>query len=331
MMDNKRIIRNFVIVGVLLLIIVYCALTLGELKITPEQIKNALLTNEDGFVSVVLKTVRIPRILTALSVGAGLSVSGYLMKLVLKNPIADSGILGIQSGASTFALGVMLLIPALFPILPFVAFLGGMCTFFLLILLSYHNQKLSSLAMILTGVALMAFFTAINGIIQTLHKDKIQYTLGWLSGSIANVTVKNAYIITTLTIIFCIITLCCIPILKLLRLDDVTIRNLGRNPYLLRFIITVIAVFLACISVSYVGVIGFIGIIVPYIAKKCVGTNDVHVIIMTMLIGGGLLLLSDLVQKLIFSPQEIPVGIIIGLFGTPFFIILMRSQRNEEI
>lgn len=330
-MDNKKIAWRFIGVIALLLMSVYCALILGEFKITPVHIQNAFFTNDSGFESIILKTVRIPRILTALSVGAGLSVSGYLMKLILKNPIADSGILGIQSGASTCALIVMLLIPGLFPFLPLIAFLGGMVTFLLLIVLSHHDRKLSPLTMILSGVALTAFFTAINGIIQTLNKDKIQYTLGWLSGSVANISVKNAYIITTITVILCVITLWCIPILKLIRLDDVTIRNLGRNPYVMRFIITIIAVFLACISVAYVGVIGFIGIIVPYVAKKIVGTKDIHVIFMTILLGGGLLLISDLIQKLVFNPQEIPVGIIIGLFGTPFFILLMRSQKSEGI
>lgn len=326
-MDKNRKTLKFIIVITLLLAVIYLSLVVGDYDISFDVLIKSLFTNNDSLEATVINSVRVPRIITALAVGATLSISGYLIKIVFDNPLADSGILGIQSGASTFALIVMLIFPNLFGIMPLIAFLGGMCAFGILLLLSFKGHRLNPLMMILAGVAISAFFNAINGIIQSLNKDSVQYTLGWLQGTIANVSMSDALTIMIYSIIALIISIVLIPILKVIRLDDQMITNLGKNPYLLRMVVTTVGVLLACISVSFVGIIGFVGIIIPHFAQVLVGYKDQYAMPMSMLLGSLLVSASDLLQKVLFYPNEVAVGIIIGLIGTPLFIFFVRRER----
>jgi iron complex transport system permease protein len=144
--------------------------------------------------------------------------------------------------------------------------------------------------------------------------------LTWLNGSIANVSRETMLIISIYSVLILIISALSMPVIKILLLSDNSIVNIGYNPSVLKLIISVIAVMLASVSVAFIGIISFIGIIAPAISKKIIGTQLKYQFICSSLIGSILLILADIVQRIIFSPTEIPVGILIGMIGAPVFI-----------
>lgn len=321
---TKLIIISSVLI---LLAIMVLSLVSGEYEITALKSLQALVGIGEKTDVTIIQAVRLPRIIVGALVGATLAVSGIFIRTALNNPLADSGILGIQSGAVAAALIVILILPQFITILPLFAFVGGMIAFGAVIFIAY-NGRFNAIALVLAGVAVNSFFLAITGIIQIYNANKLMYSLSWLNGSIANISFEQMQIILIYSIIFLTGSFFFIPILKLLRLDDTIILSLGKNPSLLRIIIAIYGVMLATISVSFVGIFSFIGIIIPPMAQKLVGFDFNKVIAESIILGAILVVATDLFQRLVFAPMEMPVGIIIGLLGSPFFVILLRGKND---
>lgn len=320
--------QNIVLLITLLILIVISFLSLisGEYQITAiDSLKGLVGIGSDQNVSIILD-IRLPRIVAAVFVGATLSLSGLFCTTALKNPLADSGILGIQSGATSFALIVILVYPALIFLLPVVAFLGGLFAFFLTMIVAYDG-KINPLRLVLSGVAINAFFGAIIGILTIFHSQEIQNALNWLNGSLVAVNSSEMRIIIIYSFIIILLSFLFIPILKILVLDDETIMALGKSPNKYRLIVLIYAVLLASISVAFVGIISFVGIIIPKTSRILIGNNLKYIFLESILLGAVLIVSADLFQRIVFAPMEIPVGIIIGLVGTPMFLYLLRGSK----
>ncbi len=274
---------------------------------------------------IIVREIRLPRAVVALIAGATLAASGVLIKAVMRNPLADSGILGIQSGATVVAMFIILAAPGLIALLPIAAFVGGMAAFSLILILSYNNG-INAIRMILAGIAVNAFFGSIIGLLSIYYSDQIQNALGWLNGSLANVTTSDMKLLLFFGIPALIFGAFLIPKCNLLALDDATLSNLGENVSMTRLIVSVGSVLLASISVCVVGIIGFVGLVIPHIARLLVGTNHYRLYPVSIILGAVLVLGADLMQKFIFSPMEMPVGIVISILGTPFFLYLLRKE-----
>lgn len=310
---------------ILVVLISSFSLIYGEYPISPHQTWLVLWGEGTENNISIIQNIRLPRILSGLAIGSSLALSGLLCTTALKKPLADSGILGIQSGATSVVLLIILVFPTFTVFLPLIAFLGGLLAFSLILLVSY-NGTIKPMRLILGGVAINAFFSAIIGILTIFNPQKLQNALSWLNGSLVSVSVDEMHIILLYTSLSTLGTLAFIPTLKLLALDDAIIASLGKNPNFYRFIVLVYSVLLAVISVAYVGIVSFVGIIIPKASKALIGSNLIFIVLETILLGGLLIITTDFVQKLIFSPMEIPVGIIVGLVGTPVFLILLRRQ-----
>lgn len=324
----KKIKNNFIIIVLILILILVVMLSIsqGEIDISFSESLKALLNKSTSFNNNVVNKIRLPRVVVGICVGVALSLSGLITSVALKNPLADSGILGIQSGATIGALIAILVLPSMIIYLPIFSFIGGIVVFLLLLLITVGKNGYSSKNIVLSGVAMNAFATSITGTIAIVYADRFKNALGWLNGSLSTISVTDMKVILIYTTILVIIILFFIPVIKILMLDDNAILNIGHNPNVLRFILTLLAVLLACISVAFVGVIAFIGIIAPQISRKLVGVNIGYLIVSSILIGAILVVGTDLLQRIIFSPMEVPVGILIGVIGAPMFIILARRK-----
>lgn len=321
---NKTFYYGIAIVIVLLFFLL--DIMLGSSKIPMKDVLvNLFSEQKNETISMVLWKIRIPRAIVAFATGATLAASGTLIKAVMKNPLADTGLLGIQSGATLVAMILILVVPQYYHLLPLGAFIGGLLVYFLLTLLAYKDG-IKPVRLVLSGVAISGFLGSFIGLITIYNSDKIQSALSWLNGSLSGVTMTDAKMISVYGAVAILLSFFLIPKCNLLLLDDATILNLGENLTRTRFIVSTVAVLLTSISVSIVGIISFVGLVVPHMTRLLVGQNHKHLLPLSILLGGGFVLAADVIQKFIFSPMEVPVGIVISFIGAPFFLYQLRKQ-----
>lgn len=326
MISTRKKIMSFCITAVGLLALFLFAVNTGSLKVSPIELFKGLFVEYNPDVATIYD-LRFPRIFIALLGGAATAVSGVLLQAVMKNPLADPGIIGISSGASLTAVLITAFFPALYFFTPLFAFIGGMIAFLLVYSLSYKGG-LSPLRIILVGVAVNAMFT---GLMSAFNSGTGSNYSGVASIVNANITMKTwddfqtlvVYVVIGLAASFFVTGQC-----NLLSLEDKTARSLGLNVTRSRIVISVIAVLLAGISTAVVGPISFLGLIVPHIARLLVGSNHKVLIPYTILLGAFTLLLADTVGRTIAAPYEISASIIMSIIGGPFFILLLRRSKH---
>lgn len=326
MISTRKKIWSFCITAAGLFALFLFAVNTGSLKVSPAELFKGLFIEYTPNVATIFD-LRFPRIFIAMLGGAATAVSGVLLQAVMKNPLADPGIIGISSGASFVAVLITAFFPALFFFIPLFAFLGGMIAFLLVYGLSYKGG-LSPLRIILVGVAVNAMFT---GLMSAFNSGTGNNYSGVASIVNANITMKTWDDFQTLliySVIGFIASLFVTGHCNLLALEDKTARSLGVNVTRSRIVISVIAVLLAGIATAVIGPISFLGLIVPHIARLLVGSNHKVLIPYTVLLGAFTLLLADTLGRTIAAPYEISASIIMSVIGGPFFIILLRRSKN---
>lgn len=224
------------------------------------------------------------------------------------------------------ALFALLVVPSMAALLPLFAFVGGLLAFFLVILFSYQNG-FSPIRLVLSGVAVNSFFMAVTSVITINHVNELKNTIQWTSGSLVGISNSDVEGMLVYSLIAIFVAALLIPMLELLKLEDNVLISLGKNPNVYRFIASIVAVFLASISLAFVGVIAFAGIIVPHISQMLVGSKMKHIFPMTLVCGSILVVGVDLFSRVVFT-NEIPVGALIGVLGAPLFLYLLRGTKN---
>ena len=327
MQTRLKQILVFVITALALLALFLYAVNTGSLKVTPVQLFKGLFVAYDSDVATVYD-LRFPRIFVAMLGGAATAVSGVLLQAVMKNPLADPGIIGVSSGASFVAVLITAFVPALYFYTPILAFIGGMLAFLLVYGLSWKGG-LSPLRIILVGVAVNAMFT---GLMSAFNSSTGSNYSGVASIVNANITMKTWSDVRVLLIYTAIGLVASIFILgqcNLLALEDKTARSIGVNVTRTRIIVSVIAVLLASISTAVIGPISFLGLIVPHIARLLVGSNHKVLVPYSIVFGAFVLLLADTLGRTIAAPYEISASVIMSVIGGPFFIILLRRSKGN--
>ena len=327
MIGTKKKIFAFVSTAVLLLLLFIVAVNTGSLKISAGQLFRGLFVQYDEAVATVYD-LRFPRIFIAMLAGAAMAVSGVLLQAVMKNPLADPGIIGISSGASLMAVLITAFFPMLYFFTPFFAFAGGMLAFILVYSLSWKGG-LSPLRIVLVGVAVNAMFT---GFMSAFNSGTGSNYSGVASIVNANITMKTWDDLRTLAIYALpglVLALLVCRFCNLLALEDKTVRSLGVNVTRSRIIISVIAVLLASISTAVVGAVSFLGLLVPHIARLLTGSNHKVLIPYSMLLGAFTFLLADTVGRTIAAPYEISASVIMSVVGAPCFIFLLRRSGQN--
>ena len=320
---NKKWLSFIITMALLILATIY-SMTTGSISVSFIELVKGLFSQTNPDVEVV-KDLRLPRIIVAIFAGAALSVSGVLLQAVMKNPLAEPGIIGVSSGAGFMAMVMVAVFPTLFFYAPLFAFLGGAIAFFLVYTFSWKSG-LDPLRMILIGVAVNAIFTSLS---QTFN-----YRGSYTSAMVQEVTTStlsmkkwtDVDIMVIYGSIGLILALIFYTWANYLALEDKTAKSLGFNVNLARFVISAIAVLLASVATATAGMFIFVGLIVPHIGRLLVGTDHKLLIPYSAILGALLILMSDTLGRLLIAPNEIPASIIMALLGGPFLIFLIRKS-----
>ncbi len=330
---NKAVVTAIILL-VLLIIIFLLSLNTGLIKIDPLTVINTFLGNGSEQDELLLLEFRLPRIVIAVLIGMGLAVSGTVLQGVVKNPLADPGIIGINAGAG---LAVMIFViyfstelgNSVF-IMPIVAFIGAGITAVVIYAFSYKKDEgVSPIRLILVGVAVAAGISALM-IVLTLRIDPESYSFvaTWLAGSIWGTSWNFVLALLPWLVILIPFVYFKSRVLDVMNLGDATAVSLGMNLERERRWLLAAAVALAAASVSVSGAIGFVGLIAPHMTRRLVGETHKYVIPIAALIGAVLVLTADTLGRLILQPAEIPTGVVVAIIGAPYFLYLLAKLND---
>ncbi|GAA8973001.1 iron chelate uptake ABC transporter family permease subunit [Helicobacter pylori] len=325
MLKTYHIALACVILAVVVLLFGGESLSFEEWKEVCLNVKNHFLHNEElSSLSIIILEIRLPRVILALLVGASLSGSGVVMQTIFRNPLVDPFLLGISSGAM---LGVAMAIAVMESNIAILAFFGAILAS-LAVLAMNRVLGNSVLSLVLSGVVLSAFLSALAGAIKFfVIPQKAQAIVVWLLGSLSLSSYKDCLIA------FIGLSLGFIPLfllrwrINLLSLSDAQSLSLGINPVLLRSLCLVCVSVASALAVSVSGTIGWIGLVIPHVARLFFGANLQKLLLSSLLMGAFFLLLADVVAKTI-TPYDLPVGIATSVLGAPFFLWLLFRTRG---
>jgi len=330
-MENKhsKTLILFIICLASLFISAIIGVCFGAVKITPLELIKALFSSDNTANSRILMCVRIPRVLGTLLSGSALAVSGVIIQSVLGNPLASPNIIGVNAGAGFFTVLCLALFPAATYLLPFAAFFGALIAVMTVYLIA-RKTGASKITLVLAGVAIGSLLNAGIDTITTFFPDVLTGINAFKIGGVTGVTIEKF----TPAWIFIVIGIAAAVLLSheldILSLGDQTAKSLGMNVKLMRFLLLMIAAELAGAAVSFAGLIGFVGLIVPHIARQLTGSGNRHVIPISALLGASFVTICDLISRLLFAPYEIPLGIVISYIGVPFFIYLLLKRKGGK-
>ncbi|NMB00297.1 MAG: iron ABC transporter permease [Firmicutes bacterium] len=323
-----------------LVLVVVVATALGSVRIPLADVLKIILAQLPGFKNLIgtswsaaqeaiVLRVRLPRVLLALVVGGGLSVAGVLFQGSLRNPLADPYIIGVSSGASLGAtVGLLFFIPqgiVGFGFLPLFAFAGAMLATYVVSLLGQRKGRLEPTSLLLAGVAIGAFLTAIVSLLMVLRIQNLQDVYLWLMGSLSGRNWKHLVVATPYVFIGLILALWLAKDLNVYLLGEETAHSLGIDVQKLQRSVLIIGSLMAAACVAVSGVIGFVGLMVPHALRLVLGADHRRLTLHSFWVGAVFLLVADTLARTVLSPTELPVGIITAFVGGPFFIYLMKG------
>jgi len=310
---------------ILLAVAMILSIGLGSVRFSPIEILNALAGRGGDVSDTILWDIRIPRVMLAVTIGANLAISGALLQAVMHNPLADPGLTGVSSGAAVSVLFILLVVPTYSSFIPFAAIIGGAIAAIMVYALAWKKRGITPIRVILSGVAVNAVFGGIIGLLSILYSDKLPAALQWLNGSMSGKGIGDVSVMLPYSVAGWIAALFCIRQANILRLGEQAALNLGENINRIRIILSFIAVYLAAVSVSTVGMIGFVGLVVPHMARMLVGSDYQNMLPMSIGLGALVLLIADTAGRTFFAPLDIPAGIVMAVTGGPYFLYLMRK------
>lgn len=327
---SKKVNSGTIIIFTLLLTIsmAVVAIGLGSVKIPiPDILQTIFGTSGKAEYNTIIFEIRLPRVLLAMIIGANMAVSGAILQAVVGNPLADPGLTGVTSGAAAFVLIIMLVAPQYSNFIPISAFVGGILAATVVFILAWNRNGISPITIILAGVAVNALAGGVMGYLSVMFSDRLPATVQWMNGSLAAKGNNALSLIVPYAIIGWVISIFAIRKLNIIRMGEQVATNLGENVNRNRILLSLLAVFLAAISVATIGIVGFIGLIVPHMARLIVGSNYKYLLPMSMVLGALVLLVADTGGRTLFAPMEIPAGILMAVVGGPYFLYLMKRRK----
>lgn len=309
------------------LVFAVVAIGLGSVRIPISEILQTITgaSANDEYRTIIFD-IRMPRVLLALIIGANIAISGALLQAVMGNPLADPGLTGVTSGAAVFVLLIMLAAPEYTNFIPIAAFIGGVIAATIVYALAWRKNGISPVTIILSGVAVNALAGGVIGYLSIIYSDRLPSAVQWMNGSLAAKGNNALMMVLPYAIVGWIASIFAIRKANVIRMGDQVAANLGEKVIRIRIVLSLIAVFLAAISVATIGMIGFVGLIVPHMARLLVGSNYKYLLPMSMVLGALVLLVADTGGRTLFAPLEIPAGILMAVIGGPYFLYLMRKR-----
>ena len=326
---NERKAFRLSVIIVLLIAVIACmiiSLIWGSTPVSLAEIWRTLWSDElTDTASQIIWNIRLPRNIVAALVGACLAVSGAILQAVMKNPLADPQIVGVSSGAGLAGVIVLILFPGYDYIVPLVAFLGAMGAALMVYALAWKNGVRPS-RIILAGVAVSAFLGSGISALLVFYGDRVQGALLWMVGGLSARSWPQVEVLFPYAMIGLFLACLGAKRLTILSLGDETAKGLGLKVEQTRFMMTAVAALLAAGAVSIAGLIGFVGLVIPHMLRLIIGNHYAYLLPGSALLGAFVLVVSDTVGRVLMSPIEIPVGIIMAFFGAPFFLYLLRRD-----
>jgi len=291
--------------------------------------QSALLEGMDSVFPIVVMDVRLPRILSAATVGAGLAISGVVFQGILLNPLADPYTLGVSAGAAFGAsLAILLNIGLLGTYsIPVFAFIGAAVTLLFVMYLSSSSGGLSSNNLILSGIIVAAILSAGISFLKYVADEQVAVIIFWLMGSFGSKTWTDVGLTFSFVLIGFLAFMFFTRDMNLMSLGNRTASSLGVDTRKVTIILLVTASLVAAICVSVSGIIGFVGLLVPHMMRLLTGPDNRRLVPMSLLAGAILLLIADTITRAVL-PSEIPIGVLTALIGGPFFCYIFRKQQR---
>ncbi len=327
--------KTIVLLGTVLIVLFLFSLTLGQYDVGIKEVFEYLLFKL-GFIKLedyevmenVIMQIRFPRILAAILIGASLAVSGVAFQSMFKNPLVSPGILGVLSGAS-FGAAMGMIFFKEFIYIQISSFVFGIAAVAIALFIAMFNRQNQVIMLILGGVVSSAFFSSMLSITKYIADpyDDLPAIVYWLMGSLALMD-KDTVLVVTIPILLGILLMVFLSkYLNILSLGDEEARSLGVNVKLVRFVIILVATFISAFTVVLAGMIGWVGLVIPHIARMMFGANNMIIVPVSALLGGIYLLVIDNLSRSMFD-VEIPIGILTSLIGIPFFAYALKNVKK---
>lgn len=329
---DKNKIYAVVIAMTLLVAAAFLSISIGVADLSLTQIIKAIREGANsGFAGNIFWYVRLPRTVACILAGAGLAVSGVIIQGVLANRLASPGIIGVNAGAGFgvvfcctlgtvygFAVGGWTITVS--------AFLGAFLAMLLVVMMA-EKTGASRRTVILSGIAVNSFLNAGSEAVITIIPELAMVNSDFRTGGFTTVTLPRLLPAGIMILVALTITFTLHNELDLLNLGEETAQGLGLSAKKMRALFLVLAAILAGASVSFSGLLGFVGLIIPHIARRIIGDENRYLLVFCAFFGAAFVTLSDLAARMVFQPYELPVGILMSFIGGPFFIFLLWNRK----
>ena len=327
--------------GIALLIIIGIATSIGSVQV-PLGTTASILLDKLPFVDIqqtwqssiatIVLDIRLPRIILAGLVGAALAVAGATYQGLFRNPLADPYLIGVAQGASLGAV-IGFLLPTAWNlsgigIIPMFAFIGAIAATVVVYLLSRVGKTLPVTTLILAGVALSALLGSIVSYLVISSGNRLHSIIFWMMGSFSGSQWSEVLMVLPYIVVGTAVIVIFARLLNVMQLDEEQAQQLGVNVESLKLILLAAATLITAASVSFVGTIGFVGIIIPHAVRLIWGADHRFLLPLSILTGAIFMILTDLISRTVLAPVEIPIGVITAICGAPFFLYLLRKRKK---
>jgi iron complex transport system permease protein len=327
--------------AIALLVVIAIATTIGSVHIPLGTTLKVLIDRLPGInldqtwpstLGTIIIDIRLPRVLLAGLVGAALAVAGVTYQGLFRNPLADPYLIGVAQGASLGAV-IGFLLPtawnlAAIGIIPVFAFMGAILATLVVYLLARVGKTLPVTTLILAGVALSALLGSVVSYLVISSAEKMHGILFWMMGSFSMAEWSEVWIVLPYVAVGTAVILIFSRLLNVMQLDEEQAQQLGVNVEKYKIVLLAAATLITAASVSFVGTIGFVGIIIPHAVRLIWGADHRFLLPLSILTGAIFIVIADLVSRTLLAPTEIPIGVITALCGSPFFLYLLRKRRK---
>ncbi len=326
---NNNNLIHFAILILITLFVVIASILIGAASVPISDVIKCITGQPvEDYVKNIVMLVRVPRTLSGFICGSALAVSGLLLQTALNNALASPSTIGVNTGAGLFVLISTLLFPFNYLMRTGFAFIGAVLVALIIYFISVATGR-SRMTIILAGVAVTTMCSAIIDCIVIIFPDsvfdKTAFYIGGLSGiTYTQIAFSSIFILIGITIIMFFHKQ-----VDILILGDEISNSLGVNANRVRFIVIICASLMAGASVAIAGLLSFVGLIVPHIASILFDNDSKTLIPKTALLGGSFLVFADLIARIIFTPYEIPVGVVLSFLGAPFFLYLLFNGKKK--
>jgi len=304
------------------------ALRVGSLRLSLGELLEALTGRGPASRRQIIVNVRLPRNVAGALVGMCLSLSGAILQGVMRNPLAAPNLIGVSAGAGLAAMIVLIALPGLTPFLIPGAFLGALAATSLIYLLAWR-RGVAPTRMILAGVAVSSLLGAFTNALMVFYPDRVSGVVDFLVGGLSGRSWRQVRMLWPYAAGGGIVAFFLAGPLNVLALGDDVAAGLGLRVEATRAALIVVSSLLAAAAVSVAGLLGFVGLIAPHIARLLVGSDNRYLLPASALFGAGLVVSCDAIGRMVMDPVELPVGIVMSALGAPMFLYLLRGKARH--